>query len=147
MFFGDTMSRGKKNDHIFHSSCLTYLVKFYDNERVNAGKNKIPINIVHTDNCAPQYKCRQNFLQVAMTCETKDGVVVHKFAQKYRFKGSWDATRKLVKQAINQLEMSNIRVPNANACYFKLREELTKDSTEAKTMKLLENERTHDKRV
>ena len=46
MFFGDTMSRGKKNDHIFHNSCLTYLVKFYSNKRVNAGKNKIPINIV-----------------------------------------------------------------------------------------------------
>jgi hypothetical protein len=37
LFFGDTMSRGKKNDHVFHNSCLSYLIKFYDEERERNG--------------------------------------------------------------------------------------------------------------
>ena len=30
IFFGDTYSRGKKNDRVFHNACLTYLIKNYD---------------------------------------------------------------------------------------------------------------------
>ena len=26
LFFGDTISRGKKNDHVFHNSCLTHII-------------------------------------------------------------------------------------------------------------------------
>ena len=102
---------------------------------------------MHTDNCAPQYKCRQNFLQVATACNKRDGTVVHKFAQKYRFKGSWDATGKLIKQAINRLEMRNERLPDAKTCYFKLREELGKDGTELKTRRLLEYERLNNRKM
>ena len=29
-FFGDTMSEGKKNDHVFHNACQTYIVPHYD---------------------------------------------------------------------------------------------------------------------
>ena len=91
-FFGSTLSRGKQNNHVFHNACLSHLIKFYNDKRTKQGKGKIPINIVHTDNCAPQYKYRQKFLQVADSAITQDGIVLHKFAQKYRFKGSWDAT-------------------------------------------------------
>ena len=63
IFFGDTLSKGKKNDHIFHNACMTHIIKFYDNERLAEGKDVIPNNIVHMDNCPTQYKCRQNFVE------------------------------------------------------------------------------------
>ena len=133
---------------MFHNSVLTYIINFYDNERLANGKETIPINIVHTDNCAPQYKCRQNFFQIATSCVQPRGTtVIHKFAQKYRFKGSWDAAGKLVKQAINRLEMRGDHCANAHNCYINLTKELTRDGNEAKTRKLLEYEETNDKRV
>eukprot|EP00957_Ditylum_brightwellii_P065813 4992098-Ditylum_brightwellii.AAC.1 len=78
------------------------------------GKARIPFNIVWSDNCSGQYKCRQNFLQATMSCDTRGTTLICKFAQKYSFKGNWDATGKLVKQAIRRLELSNIRIANAN---------------------------------
>ena len=61
IFFGDTLSKGKKNDHVFHNACLTYIIKHYDGIRIVAGKQEVPSNIVWTDNCPTQYKCRQNW--------------------------------------------------------------------------------------
>ena len=149
LVFGDTISREKKkNDHVFHNCVLTYIINFYDKERIESGKIKIATNIVHTDNCAPQYKCRQNFIQTAKSCGTPRGAtIIHKFAQKYRFKGSWDAAGKLVKQAIYRLEMRGDRCANANDCYQRLTKELTRDGNEKKTKKLLEYEENNDKRV
>ena len=94
------MSKGKKNDHIFHNACTTHIINYYDKERTDAGKDTIPMNMVWTDNCPTQYKCRQNFWKVASSGTTNNSVIIHKFAQKFRFKGPWDATGKLVKQAI-----------------------------------------------
>jgi hypothetical protein len=36
-YFGDTISKGKKNDHIFHNACLLDVIKHY-----NLPQNKIP---------------------------------------------------------------------------------------------------------
>ena len=60
----------------------------------------ILINVVWTDNYPTEYKCRQNFLNVAQAAKHHENktVIIHKFAQKYRFKGSWDATGKNVKE-------------------------------------------------
>ena len=32
-FLGDTMSQGKKTDHISHNACLDYMASFYNNEQ------------------------------------------------------------------------------------------------------------------
>ena len=136
LFFGNTISRGKKNNNVFHNNCPTYLIQFCDNERKQHGKDAISFNILHTDNCAPQYKYCQNFLQLSKSFEShRNTTVIHKFAQKYRFEGSWDAAGKLVKQAIHRLEMKNERCANANNCYSKLTKELTKYGSEASTKK------------
>jgi len=103
IFLGDIMSKGKKNDHVFHQACLTYLIKRFDAQRVANGKVPIQQNIVWTDNCPNQYRCRQNFLSVAKAASYRNhtSIIVHKFAQKYRFKGPWDGTGKLTQTILN----------------------------------------------
>ena len=147
IFFGDTLSKGKKNDHIFHNACTNHIIKYYDDERVEAGKNIVPINIVWTDNCPTQYKCRQNFWKVATSASRNKSIIVHKFAQKYRFKGPWDATGKLVKQAIQNNELRFERCANAWDCYIKLGRDLSRDGQAERTRKLLEYEHNQDVRV
>ena len=147
IFFGDTQSKGKKNDHIFHNACTTHIIKFYDSERVQIGKDKIPFNVIWTDNCPTQYKCRQNFWKVASSGKHNESVIVHKFAQKYRFKGSWDATGKIVKEAIRNSELRYERCATAFDCYMKMKHHLTRNGNENSTQKLLEYEATQDARV
>ena len=45
-FFGDTYSKGKKNDHVFHNACVTYIIKHYDEIRATEQKQPIPVVIV-----------------------------------------------------------------------------------------------------
>jgi hypothetical protein len=60
---------------------------------------------VWTDNCSAQYKCNQNFIKVTRFASTIDGVTeVHHFAQKYHFKGVWDAAGKVVKKEIQDFQ-------------------------------------------
>jgi len=126
------LSKGKKNYHVFHNACLAYLRKYYDDERERAGKSKVQNNIIHTDNCPTQYKCRQNFFKVATFGEVNGSRLIHKFAQKYGFKGPWDATGKLIKGAILRNEMKYDRCADARDCYLKLKRDLTKEGTEKK---------------
>ena len=44
-------------------------IKHYDEERQINNKLPIPINVMWTDNCPTQYKCRQNFLNVAQAAK------------------------------------------------------------------------------
>ena len=126
IFFGDTISAGKKNDHVFHNACQTNIIKYYDKQRLDSGLTAIPFNIVWTDNCPTQYRCRQNFYHVANAAKTlhHKPITIHKFAQKYRFKGSWDATSKVVKQKILQNELKYDRCSTALDCYMKLTREM-----------------------
>ena len=73
---------------------------------------------MYTDNCAGQYKCRQNIFQLASFPERHPGSrAVHKFAQKFKFKGPWDATVKIVKEGIRNCELKFKRCANATDCY------------------------------
>ena len=63
---------------------------------------------------------------------------MHKFAEKYCVKGSWDATGKLVKAAILKNEMKHERCANAFDCYTKLKADLSKNGTEKLKQKWLE---------
>eukprot|EP00957_Ditylum_brightwellii_P022161 1672343-Ditylum_brightwellii.AAC.1 len=82
-----------------------------------------------------------------MSCKTRDSTLIHKFAQKYSFKGSWDATGKLVHQAINCLELKQDMIANANNCYEKLGLKLSKDGTEKSTLKLEQYEQDGSHKV
>jgi len=109
----------------------------------------IPQNIVWTDNCPTQYKCRQNFLKVATfaTNHNSKSILTHKFVQKYRFKGSWDATGKIVKQRILNNKLKYYRFANAWDCYVKLSKYLTKNGEEARRKKFEQYERDGDEPV
>ena len=95
----------EKNDHIFHNTYLTYIIKFYDDERIANREDRIINNIIHTDNCPDQYKCHQNIYHVVTAIIAARARNIHKFSQKYKFKGSWDATGKLIKDAILKNEL------------------------------------------
>ena len=78
---------------MFHNTCL-----YYNQERERDGFDKIPISILHMDNCAGLYKCRQNLYKLTTFSERHSGsIAMHKSAQKFKFKGPWDATGKIVK--------------------------------------------------
>jgi hypothetical protein len=125
-FFGDTKSKGKKNDHVFHNACLEDIVRYYQNQRKRTNREPIKHIRIWTDNCAGQYKCRYNFLKVATFPERVEGVIVsHRFAQKHDFKGVWDAAGKVFKQFMRQLELKNMcRFANAFDCFEKCRHAL-----------------------
>jgi len=132
---------------VFHNACLTHLINFYDDERKMNLKPKIETNVVHTDNCPTQYKCRQNFYHVATSGKTHQSRIVQKFAEKFCFKGSWDATGKLIKYAILKNEMKFDRCANALDCYYKLKRDLNKDGQRKSDKMWLEWEKNGDERI
>lgn len=149
-FFASTMSKGKKNDHITHHACLKYIIKYYDKKRVDEGLQPILNNIVHTDNCPTQYKCRQNFYKVATFRSAYNHMcrLIHKFAQKYRFKGSWDAIGKIVKERILNHELKNWRCATAWDCYILLKNDLfDKERRDKLFEKLDKYERERDEKI
>jgi hypothetical protein len=61
-FFGDTISKGKKNDHIFHNACLKEIIEMYKPHFQHDGGRVLNQAKVWTDNCVGQYKCNKKFL-------------------------------------------------------------------------------------
>jgi hypothetical protein len=93
-FFHDTISKGKKNDHVFHNAHLEDTV-LSSTSRACSKKMNINLNDVKlwTDDCSPQHKCWQNFCKIASFSERLTGIALtHCYLQKYHFKGVWDAT-------------------------------------------------------
>jgi len=90
--FGDAVSNGKTNDHMFHDAGMTSTIKHYDNIRLSMKKQRILINITWRDNCPIQYKCTHIFLNATASISNHPSSpsVVQNFAQNFRFKSSWD---------------------------------------------------------
>eukprot|EP00957_Ditylum_brightwellii_P138187 10534325-Ditylum_brightwellii.AAC.1 len=78
----------------------------------------------------------KNLVEVAVSCDTRKSTVVHKFAQKYGFKGSWDAVGKLVQERIKCLKLKGEQIANIYSCYLKLCMELMKDDSQEEYVKL-----------
>ena len=58
------------------------------------------MNIMHTDNCPTQHKCDKTIWKVALFGKVNSSKIIHKLAQKFRFKLSWDGTGRLVRENI-----------------------------------------------
>ena len=108
---------------------------------------KIGHNIMYSDNCPAQYKCRQNLFMIVTSADNNGSCQVHKFAQKFCFKGSWDATGKLIKSAILKNEMKHDRCANAYDCYLKLTRDITKNRQEDVNKNWLRWERNLDQKI
>lgn len=123
-FFVCSISAGKKNDHVFHVACQEYIMELTD---VRYTKNSVKMfkrTINWTDNCPTQYKCRQNFIFIAThPRRNPETELIHKFAEKFQFKGSWDGIGKNVKKFLWDCEMGNKRCGNAFACYDRCRKD------------------------
>ena len=115
---------------MLHNVCIPYLIDHYDQEIHHNNEKSIPTNIVHTDNCLNQYKCLQNFWKLVTYGKKLNTRVIHKFAEKFAFKGPWDATGKLIKDKILRNELKFSRCANAFDCCIKLKRDLTKDVIE-----------------
>ena len=46
-FLGNTISRGENNDYVFHHTCITYVIKYYDDLRVGEVKDIIFPHDIH----------------------------------------------------------------------------------------------------
>ncbi|KAL3894537.1 MAG: hypothetical protein SGARI_007711 [Bacillariaceae sp.] len=97
---------------------------------------------IWTDNCAGQYKCRQNFFSTAQIPTDFEYVesVSHSYGQKGQFKGVWDAAGKVVKGKIRALELDGVRFQDAITCYRKLPEHLSDENLEPWEKYLQEND-------
>ena len=73
--------------------------------------------------------------------------MVHKFAQKYRSRGSQDAAGKIVKEVIRNSELRYERCATTFDCDMNMKQYLTRNSDEEVTKELLEYESKQDKRV
>ena len=115
---------------------------------MNVGLPHVEIHIVWTVNCPTQYKCRQNFYNISHFSShfIQPTRIVHKFAQKFRFKGSWDATGKVVKMRIENNKLKYVRVADAWDCYRTLHKQLTKDGPEKLILDLEQYEIDGDER-
>ena len=118
-FFGNTKTKGKTHNYAFHTDCLLHLLRHKEAERKpdENGEYGDFVYYIVTDNCAGQYKCRQNLYFVASVCAKefagRNVRLEHVFAQKYRFKGNWDAEGKVAKATLKNLELRGIRSPDA----------------------------------
>jgi hypothetical protein len=108
-----SMSPGKKNDWVMHNTCLPEVVRLMLNKL-----GRIDAVYVWTDNCGPQYKCRQNFLHIARFHEQFPEIrFYHCFAEKHDFKGPHDAAGGWLKRRAHDAEMTDRRIPNALGLY------------------------------
>jgi len=113
-FFGETISKGKKNDHAMHNVGFDDLTNTY--KQIFIDKMGVPLEniIIWTDNAPNQYRCRQNFLKVASIEERHPGIrVTHRLAVPHNFKGNHDAVGKDPAQIVKKLELIGIRSPTA----------------------------------
>ena len=55
-FLGSAAGKAKSSDHVFHNTCLDYIMSQY---------NHVTDWIIWSDNCSGQYKCQQNFIRIA----------------------------------------------------------------------------------
>lgn len=88
VFFTGSLEYGKKNDHVTHRANLEYIIKYYDEKKLIEGNEAVKYNYVFSDNCNAQYKCIQNVAHLASFHHEhkQNGVIEHRFAQKYGFK-------------------------------------------------------------
>ena len=118
-FFADTISAGKKSDHVMHNTCFDVVIPFYERHFKEELGTKLEVVKVWTDNAPTQYRCRQNFLQVAKVKERHPNIkLIHRLAVVDNFKGAHDSYGKDPKRFISKQELNLMRSPNALGAFI-----------------------------
>lgn len=84
---GGCNDKGKQNDWVFHNAAVDYIIGHYSKTHP-----QLQICDVWTDNCPGQYKCRQNFFQLAKKTTKHQHLQEynHNFAKQHGFKNKCD---------------------------------------------------------
>ena len=118
LFFAETISKGKKNDHAMHNVALDALIKHYQSVFPEETATPLRHIIVWTDNAPYQYRCRQNFIKVLTIAARHHGIgMTHRLAVVDNFKGIHDAVGKDPAHLVRSLELIGIRSKNAYAVF------------------------------
>lgn len=111
-----------------HNTCLDAIIKLYSARfRTELGVELKHIK-VWTDNAPHQYRCRQNFIQVASISERHPGIkITHRLAVVDNFKGFHDSVGKDVAHLIRTLELKMVRSKNAYEVFVNCFKRLQQD--------------------
>ena len=136
-FFAETMSKGKKNDHAMHNVALNAIITQYtDNGKMSAPLRHV---IVWSDNAPTQYRCRQNFIQVASVKKRHPNVeITHRFAVPHNFKGVHDSFGKDPAYKIKKLELEGTQSSTGLMVFENCKKYLEKTCEETKWKKFEE---------
>ena len=112
-FFAETFTKGKKNDHAMHLTCLYRLV-----EHLRDKNPDLDHITVWSDNAPNQYKCRQNFMGVTtIEKQFKNLKLTHRLAVKSQFKGCHDGYGKDPAMLVRKLERNYVRTRRASEVF------------------------------
>jgi len=120
---------GKSQDTCFHIHCLHDIITDSECERIlihdENGKPTIFHYIIWTDNCPNQYKNRFNFMYIASINDLFPGRglrLIQCFAQKFRFKGCWDADGRIDKAFVKKRALEKRSCQDALDFFKQIRE-------------------------
>ena len=123
-----------------HNTCLDKIIEKYKNIFEKKGHTLKKV-IVWSDNCPSQYRCRQNFLQIAMVRERHDDIeLIHRLAVVDNFKGPHDGYGKQPKWYILEQEKVMNRSPTAYKAFVVCKNGLSKETEAMVSWKKFEME-------
>ena len=132
-FFAETISKGKKADHVMHNIALDAIINHYKAVFETEMGTTLKFVRTWTDNAPGQYRCRQNFIKVASICECHFGIhFTHRLAVVENFKGVHDGYGKGPSHLVRSLELQGIRSANAKAVFANCTERLQRSKADTK---------------
>mmetsp|Transcript_23235 Transcript_23235/g.32454 ORF Transcript_23235/g.32454 Transcript_23235/m.32454 type:complete len:285 (-) Transcript_23235:46-900(-) len=130
-----------------HNQCLDHLILFYKKKIASLGQ-KLKIVKVWSDNAPTQYRCRQNFVQVATVQDRHPDIsLIHRLAVVDNFKGAHDAFGKVPKRYIAEQELNGNRSPNGEGVFRTCFRNLAITETTGTRNNWCEFERNKDRRL
>ena len=146
-YLAETLTKGKKSDHAMHNQCLDHLIPFYKKKFASLGR-QLKIVKVWSDNAPTQYRCRQNFVQVATVQDRHPDIsLIHRLAVVDNFKGAHDAYGKVPKRHVAEQELNGNRSPNGEGVFRTCFRNLTVTETTGTRNNWSEFERNKDRRL
>ena len=118
LFFAETLSKGKKNDHAMHHVSLDAIIKHYQEIFPGVTADALKHIKVWTDNAPHQYRSHQNFTKVLTVIVCRWGITMtHPLAVVDNFKGIPDTMGKDPAHFIRGPELMGLRLRNTDQVF------------------------------